>query len=151
MRGSRSHSVGWQSASRKAARRPRGFTLIETLVALTLLFVVLITLSTGLLVARRASESLRAQRQVDRVLEATLEAVRAGELALADGPLPLASDAVVDFPVALLLEVRPRGSRGLQEVTVRASYLRRGSQVERSLVSQVWRPRGGSPGRRGPP
>jgi type II secretory pathway pseudopilin PulG len=126
--------------SRDCHGSPAGFTLIETLVALTVLFVVLVVLSTGLLLARRTSEALRAQRQVDRALEASLETLRAGELALRSGPIAPPPAAVVDFPVALQLEVAPRGSRGLYEVTLRAGYLRRGVLVERRLASQIWRP-----------
>jgi prepilin-type N-terminal cleavage/methylation domain-containing protein len=124
-----------------SARSARGFTLIETLVALTVVFVVLVSLSTGLLVAHRTSEALRAQRQVDRVLEASLETLRAGALPLAGGPLPPGLAADVPFPLALDLDVQPQSTAGLHLVVVRATYLQRGATVERRLVSQVWRPR----------
>jgi type II secretory pathway pseudopilin PulG len=116
-----------------------GFTLIETLVALAVLYVVLIGLASGLMLARRASEALREQRQVDRMLEASLETLRVGGIALRNGPVAMPS-AEPGFPVALQLEVAPIGSAGLFEVTVYASYLRRGATLERSLTSLVWRP-----------
>lgn len=116
-----------------------GFTLIETLVALAVLFFVLIGLANGLMMARRASEALREQRQVDRMLEASLETLRVGGIALRNGPVAMPA-AEPGFPVALQLEVAPTGSAGLFEVTVYASYLRRGATLERSLTSLVWRP-----------
>jgi type II secretory pathway pseudopilin PulG len=118
--------------------RHDGFTLIETLVALAVLFVVLIGLASGLLLARRASESLREQRQVDRALEASLETLRVGMIPLRSGPVAMTTDP--GFPIALQLVVDPAGPAGLYEVTVYASYLRRGTAIERSLTSQVWRP-----------
>jgi len=103
--------------------------------------VLLIGLSTGLLVARRTSEALKAQRQVDRLLEESLETLRAGELPVRSGPLPIDHGAGVDFPVALHLEVSPQGLGGLDLVVVRATYLRQGDPVERRLASQIWSPR----------
>lgn len=119
--------------------RHDGFTLVETLVALAVLFVVLIGLATGLLVTRGASEALRDHRQVDRELEASLETLRAGEIALRSGPVAMAG-ADPGFPVGLQLEVVATETPGLYEVTVRASYLRRGAPIERYLTSLVWRP-----------
>ncbi|HVS63911.1 MAG TPA: type II secretion system protein [Thermoanaerobaculia bacterium] len=140
--GTRPESIATSEASgRHGGSGELAFTLIETLVALTLLFVLLIGLSTGLLVARRTSEALEARRQVDRLLEASLETLRAGELPVRSGPLPIGLGAGVDFPVALHLEVSPRGLGGLDLVVVRATYLRRGHPVERRLVSQIWSPR----------
>ena len=124
---------------RREPYRHDGFTLIETLVALAVLFAVLIGLASGLMLARRASEALREQRQVDRMLEAALETLRVGGIALRSGPVGT-SAAEPGFPVALQLEVAPAGSSGLFEVTVYASYLRRGATLERHLTSLVWRP-----------
>jgi type II secretory pathway pseudopilin PulG len=120
-------------------RHDDGFTLIETLIALAVLFVVLIGLANGLMVARRASEALREQRRVDRMLEASLETLRVGGIPLRNGPVGMPA-AEPGFPVALQLEVVPTRSAGLYEVTVYASYLRRGALLERRLTSQVWRP-----------
>jgi hypothetical protein len=118
-----------------------GFTLVETLVALTVLFVVLVGLATGLTVTRRAAESLRLQRAADRALEASLEGLRSSPALPRGGALPAPAAWGARTPVALSLEVEPLRPAGLHRVTLRAAYLHRGATIQRTLVSQIWRPR----------
>ena len=64
--------------------RPSGFTLIEALVALTILGVALLLGMQLLIQTPRIIRRIDAERQAFRALEATLEGVRAGVIALRD-------------------------------------------------------------------
>ncbi|HVS16867.1 MAG TPA: type II secretion system protein [Thermoanaerobaculia bacterium] len=121
--------------------RSSGFTLIESLVGLTVLFVVLVGLAAGLAVTRRAAEGLRLQRAADRALESSLEALRAAPDVPRSGPLPAPAAWDLRAPLALGVTVEPLPPQGLHRVTLSAAYLHRGATIERRLVSQVWRPR----------
>jgi prepilin-type N-terminal cleavage/methylation domain-containing protein len=128
-------------------RRPlteRGFTLIESLVALAVLAVALL-LGMGLVlqlpgVVRRVD----AHRQALRTMEAALEALRAGELPLASGRLvsstsPASSAGSSTAGLAVWIEVQPVSPPGLHEVLVRARYPAAGKIVERQVATLVYR------------
>lgn len=136
-------------------RRPpteRGFTLIESLVALAVLSVALL-LGMGLVlqlpgVVRRVD----AHRQALRAMEAALEALRAGELPLASArlvspPSPAVSSGSAPAGLAVWIEIQPVSPPGLHEVLVRARYPAAGKIVERQVETLVYRP---PPAGRGP-
>lgn len=129
----------------------RGFTLIESLVALAVLSVALL-LGMGLVlqlpgVVRRVD----AHRQALRAMEAALEALRAGELPLASGRLasptsptsPAVSSGSAPAGLAVWIEVQPVSPPGLHEVLVRARYPAAGKVVERQVETLVYRPPAG--------
>lgn len=115
----------------------RGFTLVETLVALALLTLALL-LGLGLVLQHpRIVRRLDAQREAIHHLEATLEALRAGALPLASQSLPPAGAR----KMALSIQIAPEGyPPGLYRVRVRASYLIEGQARERDVETLLWRP-----------
>lgn len=117
----------------------RGFTLVETLVALALLTLALL-LGLGLVLQHpRIVHRLDAQREAVHLLEATLEALRAGGIPLASQTLPPAGPR----KVALSIEVTPASTPpGLYRVQVRAAWQVQGQPKERSVETLVWRPAG---------
>ncbi|HBL29655.1 MAG TPA: hypothetical protein DD490_22705 [Acidobacteria bacterium] len=120
-------------------RAARGFTLVETLVALALLALALL-LGLGLVLQHpRIVRRLDAQRAALHTLEATLEAVRTGALPLASQELP----PVGSHRIAVSLRVSPEGfPEGLYRVSARAVYSSEGRPRERSVETLIWRPPG---------
>ena len=87
----------------------------------------------------RIVRRLDAQREAIHILEATLEALRAGAIPLASQTLPPAGPR----KMALSIEVTPEGTPpGLYRVKVRAAYQVEGRPKERSVETLVWRPAG---------
>jgi prepilin-type N-terminal cleavage/methylation domain-containing protein len=119
-------------------RAPRGFTLVETLIALALLTLTLL-LGLGLVLQHpRIVRRLDAQREALHAMEAALEALRAGALPLVSQDLP----PVGLHRTALTVRIEPAGSPpGLYRVEVRARYQVEGQTRERKVESLVWRPR----------
>jgi len=122
----------------------RGFTLIEALVALSILSLVLL-LGYGFLMRQpRALERLAAGDDALRALEASLETLRAGVIDLDEGML----QPVVAYPppthademIVDLEAVEPTDTEGVWSVTLEARY-RVGNAIQtRRLQSLVWRP-----------
>lgn len=126
----------------RRARRS-GFSLLETLVALTLLSIALLLGMALLLGQPRIAARLDGQRQATRALESTLEAVRAGVVPLADARLsgfttqagdPAPSDLTVDLHVA------PSGTPNLYQVSLTARYSLFGQAHRRSVETLLWQP-----------
>ncbi len=127
-------------------RGAAGFSLIETLVALAVLAVVLLT-GVGLLTHHhRALVRLAAGREATAAAGAVLEGIHAGAVPLIPGegpavPPPVA--AVRARGLRLAVETRETGEPGLWEVEVRATYLAGGTPGLRSVKTLVWRPDAG--------
>lgn len=115
----------------------RGFTLVETLVALALLTLALL-LGLGLVLQHpRIVRRLDAQREAIHTLEATVEALRAGAIPLSSQTLP----PVGPRKLALSIHVAPEGyPSGLYRVQVRAAWQVEGQPRERAVETLVWRP-----------
>lgn len=115
----------------------RGFTLVETLVALALLTLALL-LGLGLVLQQpRIVRRLDAQREAIHSLEATIEALRAGALPLASQNLP----PVGPRRMTISIQVAPEGyPPGLNRVQVSARYLIQGQPRERAVETLLWRP-----------
>ena len=85
----------------------------------------------------RIVRRLEAQREAIHMMEATLEALRAGAIPLVSRTLPPTGPR----KLALAIEVTPEGSPpGLYRVHVRAAYLVEGQPKERSVETLLWRP-----------
>lgn len=114
----------------------RGFTLVETLVALALLTLALL-LGLGLVLQHpRIVRRLDAQREAIHSLEVTLEALRAGGLPLVSQTLP----PIGPRKLALSIQVTPEGyPPGLYRVLVRAAWQVEGQPRERAVETLLWR------------
>lgn len=115
-------------------RSQRGFSLVETLIALTILGIALLLGMSLLLEQPRIARRLDAQRRALSELESTMEALRSGAIPLESTRLgPSGSPAVV-------IQVTPAGPPDLYEVSLRAVYLVEGRTRERTLESLIWSP-----------
>ncbi len=131
--------------------RPGGFTLIEALVALTILGVALLLGMQLLIQTPRIIRRIDAERQAFRAMEATLEGVRAGGIDLKDQELmrfrtaagTLAYDELLDkdpLQLKVFIDVEPADLPGLCHVTLTARYLALKAPQKKQLETLVRRP-----------
>ncbi len=129
-----------------ATSRQQGLTLVETVVALTLLSAVLLWTMALLVEEPRIQHRLDAHREVLEVLEAVHEAMRAGGT-LGPGETLLDWAALEDPPRSLgaakdlkvWSTVEPLSPAGLFHVTLKARYFVHAQPFERSLETRVFR------------
>lgn len=128
---------------RRSLRRDRAFSLVETLIALALVSMMLLTGLTLLTLQPRLQDRTRAGEEALRAIEAALETLRAAELPLESGRL-LPGIAYPELDpnrnLSLTLEVSPAGTPGLYELRLDATYLTWGRPGNRSLTTLAWRP-----------
>ena len=107
------------------AGRPNGFTLLEALIALTILGVALLLGMALVIQLPRDVRRLDAERQAMRAMETALEAMRAGALPVENSELigfitMAGASAARDLGITVLVNPTPRP--GLYQVTLTAHY-----------------------------
>jgi prepilin-type N-terminal cleavage/methylation domain-containing protein len=123
--------------------RQRGFSLVEVLVALTVLGVALLMGLALVLQNPRIVRRTDGERQAYRALESTLEAVRAGAIPLASARLDGFVTAVgtpAPKDLTVWMDVTPTERPGLYEVALRATYTVFKEPHEKRLQTMVWSP-----------
>jgi prepilin-type N-terminal cleavage/methylation domain-containing protein len=122
--------------------RPSGFTLIEALIALTILGVALLLGMQLLIQAPRIIRRVDAERQAFRAMEATLEGLRAGAGGLEDEELTgfyTATGTVAPPDLRVSVHVEPAHLPGLYHVTLTAYYSILNVPYKKRLETLVWR------------
>ncbi|HET9209734.1 MAG TPA: type II secretion system protein [Thermoanaerobaculia bacterium] len=107
------------------AGRPAGFTLLEALIALTILGIALLMGMALVIQLPRDVRRLDAERQAMRAMEATLEAMRAGVLPVQDSELSefiTLAGAPAARDLGITVTVAPTSRPGLYQVTLTAHY-----------------------------
>ena len=123
-----------------------GFTLIESLIGLTLLAAILLTTISLLISVPRAMHRVAARREASRALGATLESLRDGNLPATDGLVEPSTYTWTQpsQPTAkglrLFLHTEAISPPGLFRVTVMARYSTHHMQSEQSVETLAWRP-----------
>ena len=120
----------------------RGMSLVECVATVALVGIGVMMACALLGLHPRAIEQIDAQTELVRSIEATIEAVRAGELPLTSGAVPRSALPAASTARALsvTLTVSPGGAPGLYRIEVRASGRAVGRRLERRQSSMVWRP-----------
>ncbi|MEO6194594.1 MAG: prepilin-type N-terminal cleavage/methylation domain-containing protein [Thermoanaerobaculia bacterium] len=122
--------------------RSSGFTLIEALIALTLLGVALLLGMQLLIQTPRIIRRVDAERQAFRAMEATLEGLRAGGGRLEDQKLErffTAAGSVAPRDLRVEVDVEPAHLPGLYHVTLTAYYSVSRVAQKKQLETLVWR------------
>jgi prepilin-type N-terminal cleavage/methylation domain-containing protein len=113
----------------------KGFTLIEALLAATLLALALLLGMALVLQEPRIVRRLDAQRRALQTMETTLELLRAGALPLQSQRIAAAGEP------ELWVTVEPAGyPPGLWDVSLRTLWTVDGELKERHLETMIWRP-----------
>ena len=124
----------------------RGFSLIESLVALLLVTVALFLALHLTTTQPRAMERVRTNESALRTVEAVLETIRGGTVPMIEGrrrwerPTDLPPDSAIAGMQVTLDVTRIEGVHDLYSVTVEARYVVSRHIQIRSLKTMVWRP-----------
>jgi len=122
------------------AQAQSGFTLIEALLAATLLLLTLLLGMALILQQRRIVRRLDAQRAALHEIEATLDALRVGALPLMEQRLDLHNPGD-PAGLTLWLTVEPAGyPPGLWQVSLRAAWTVQGELKSDRVDTMIWRP-----------
>jgi len=122
------------------AGRPNGFTLLEALIALAVLGVALLLGMALVIQIPRDVRRLDAERQAMRAMEASLEGMRAGTVAVQKSELSEFITVNGDSPVRKLgitVVPTPTTRPGLCQVTLTAHYWVLNSQHEKQLQALI--------------
>ncbi len=124
---------------------PQGFTLLETLVALSLLAVAMLLTLSLIFQEPRALRRLAAHEQAYHAMEQTLEAVRAGRAVgsgrhLVDPAWLLLPETPAAQDLQLWSELEEESASGLFRLTLIARYRVDRRWFQRSLETLVWEP-----------
>lgn len=119
-----------------------GFSLVETLLGLSLVLLALVLGTVFLAQHPRVMERLEAREAAQYYLEDSLETLRAGGLELRSGPADwlVAAPSRRGFDIVLELRVEPTSLENLYETELVASYALRGIVRRRSVTTKLWRP-----------
>ena len=128
-------------------RRQGGFTLLEVSIALAVLLIALLGSVALAMQQPRVVRRMDATRQAVRVLEWTVEEMRAGLIPLQstdDVGWPLTSMVVGGAPpdLKVAVQVAPGPGTDLYDVTLVASYTVLGQPRTRRLETLFWHPGG---------
>jgi prepilin-type N-terminal cleavage/methylation domain-containing protein len=130
------------SALPPADSSDRGFTLLETVLAMTV-FGFAIIVAAGFLDAQMsAARRLEARADLVRAAETVLESVRGGVLPLQSAAVDLGGEfqPLSAITVDTRVEVRPQAMPDLYEVEVEAGAVVRGRTMVVSITTRIWRP-----------
>ena len=121
------------------AHDDRGFSLIESVIAVALIGTALIISSALLNSLVLSADRLQAHREMLREIEAAVEMIRAGFVPLESGTLSSAGSNA-RFPDLRVTAVgEKQAAPGLYLVIVRAECSVRRHLISRRLTTQVWR------------
>lgn len=125
----------------KLRKRQAAFTLIECLVALTILALILLMTAAAVGHQERLALDLKLRQRSLVALEAVLESLRKDAVALESGEVQwTALPPNLDLDgIQLNLDVTKVAELNLYDVEVVASYLLRGQTHRRALQTVVWR------------
>jgi prepilin-type N-terminal cleavage/methylation domain-containing protein len=129
----------------RGVRCPSGFSLIEVLIALSLLGVALLLGMELVMQNPRIVRRTDGERQAFRAMESTLEAVRAGVIPLQTselGGMVTAVGAPAPKDLTISMQVYPAGLPGLYQVTLTARYSVFHQPYRKRLQTMVWSPPG---------
>lgn len=123
------------------ARRERGFSLIEAIVAIAIIGSAIMISAALLNTLIISADHLQTQEQLLSEIESAVEMMRAGILPLKSGPLVTGGDPKLTpgLSVTVIVE-EDQNLNGLYRVSFRAECSFRRRRISQSLLTEIWRP-----------